>query len=293
MRGHAVVLLLALGLAASAAAPQRLQGKLGILVRQGQAPTYELWQSASTKYIIKNVPSNRQLPPFFYTGTAQDHYVPADPHRRIGSPVAVTGELVDNATIAITSLASIQSLQPSTSQGFSTAPLTEPFQVLVINTRFSNGQAAVTNQEIEQGIIPRANSHFRNCSYGRMSIHPNARVVGPVDIGPAVTSCPSDMQFELWMATAKAQVRTLVPGLEPDDWPFVAYAWPDDFNCNWAAVAYMSCTGQRTWPPCWSQFNGRYMLDYIAVHEWGHNLGVGHSTTTINGILYEVCASLH
>lgn len=85
------------------------------------------------------------------------------------------------------------------------------------------------------------------------------------------------------------QIRNSMPGVEPDDFPFVAFAFPGEFNCPWAAQAIMACTGQRSWPPCWSQFNGGYMLDFIAAHEFGHNLGVGHSMATRGGQLLEVC----
>lgn len=127
------------------------------------------------------------------------------PTNTAGAPVAVTGVL-KGKTIVVPSVSAVTSLQPSTSLGFIGAPLQEPFRVLVINTRFTGGQPAVSNQQID-AILQTSNSHFRNCSYGRMSIHTDSRVVGPVDIGPAQSFCASDDQFDVWMETAKSKVR--------------------------------------------------------------------------------------
>lgn len=73
---HALVLL-ALCLAASAAAQQRLEGKLGILVRRGAAKelSFKLWTNSSTKYTIQGIADDAKLPKHFHNGTWPRHSI--------------------------------------------------------------------------------------------------------------------------------------------------------------------------------------------------------------------------
>lgn len=203
-----------------------------------------------------------------------------------GAPVAIVGKL-NGTTITVTSLSNITSLLPSGSQAALSAPATDPLRVLIINTQFSDGNPAATNLVIES-MVSAVSSQFINCSYGHMRVDPSTRVVGPVDIGPPVgPDCPSDEVMNQWMATASQRVQEL--GIDPSSWDYISYAFPKDYSCGWLAQAIANCRGQSDWPPCYSSFNGDAINNlWVLVHEWGHHMGLGHSSAMLDGNLVEV-----
>ena len=121
----------------------------------------------------------------------------------------VAGKVV-NSTIVIESLSNITALLPSTSQDALLRPLKGPFKVLFIITQFNGGRPALTKQQVEQRIFAPARTFFNNCSYGRVRLDPQSRVVGPVSIGPRA-GCPDDDTADKWVATARRAVCAMAP----------------------------------------------------------------------------------
>lgn len=88
------------------------------------------------------------------------------------------------------------------------------------------------------------------------------------------------------------QADVFFPGLwGVRNWPYVSVSFPPVYSCDpRLASGGMNCQNQTKPNKCTTYFHGTNGTKWqVMAHEWGHNLGLGHSGMRNNGVFNEVC----